>query len=414
MNLVGYFYLNGIGTTALKDSAMFWLRKAAEMGNGESWYHLGTIYQNRKDSMPDFNIAFLCYTKSSELNNALGMYAKGYMFYKGFGCKQDYDMAYQLFKSSANLNIPNAMFFLGLCYRNGYGTIKSADSANYWLKASANKGYLRAKYELDRDTPEVDEFKIDMSANAVNVQPVININKYTKIENTIALGAISGEYTGSIIRYDWRGKHIVEQSPLTLTLKYQQNGEFNGVWKEGNSIVTKMSGELSPTQLSFNNTIYKRADRYSNKILNTFIFQKGNLNWYKKGDSVYVSGFIQLFSPERGEPDKPTFVSLSKKVSSSGSNTMVNFLDDEASKTIKVYPNPFSAILNVEFFIDSKKAVQTQLIAENGQVVYNNVAGLLEPGFYKLPIKSNHIVPGIYVISIKMGNTVKSVKVIKH
>ncbi|MGZ2975548.1 hypothetical protein AAER07_11425, partial [Pseudomonas aeruginosa] len=68
-------------------------------------------------------------------------------------CKQDYDMAYQLFKSSANLNIPNAMFFLGLCYRNGYGTIKSADSANYWLKASANKGYLRAKYELDRDTP---------------------------------------------------------------------------------------------------------------------------------------------------------------------------------------------------------------------------------------------------------------------
>jgi hypothetical protein len=108
-----------------------------------------------------------------------------------------------------------------------------------------------------------------------------------------------------------------------------------------------------------------------------------------------------MFSPERKEPSKPLFAALSRKA------------PVILKMVVKAYPNPFSSVLNVDFNLLQTATVEVQLISLNGTVVYSNPAGVLEAGWYSLPVQTGHIAAGTYLLKLKYGTGVTIEKIMK-
>jgi TPR repeat protein len=417
MNMTGYLYSKGIGIKQNKEQAVKWLTKAAVEGNAESWYHLGMIYKEDQTGRPDYRKAYEYFKKSADLGNELGVNALAYMHYKGLGCQQDYKLAALHFKRGALIENKNSMYFLGLCYRNGYGVSVNLDSATYWLNKSATKGYISARNELNSKKPEnsnenakkiAQKIKVDVEKNAQRV------NSFEKVDLNVPHSSIEGRYVGYIVKYDWSGKHAIGYSILHIDLKFE-NGILAGIWKESDSLVVPFKAEITPTEIVFSKASYKRADHYSNAKLIQYDFERANLVWNKVKDSIQLTGFVQMFSPQRNEPEKPLFIYLTKSVSKGNNSPAIDLSNKLSEPGIKTYPNPFSETLTLEFKLESDSKVNVQLLSQDGKVVYSNMSDrILDKGYYKLPLKVLNLPAGTYLLKLQIGQKIKSVKVVKQ
>lgn len=71
-------------------------------------------------------------------------------------------------------------------------------------------------------------------------------------------------------------------------------------------------------------------------------------------------------------------------------------------------------VLNVDFNLLKSANVEVELITLNGKMVYHNSAGVLEAGWYSLPIQMGHIANGTYFLKLINGNNSTLRKVIKQ
>ncbi len=76
-------------------------------------------------------------------------------------------------------------------------------------------------------------------------------------------------------------------------------------------------------------------------------------------------------------------------------------------------PNPFGSSLTVDFELTEAAQVTTQITTLQGNVVYNNAAGLLPAGHYTLPIQTHQIAAGYYIAIVKYGKKAFSTKIVK-
>jgi hypothetical protein len=369
-----------------------------------SYYKLAIQYKNGNGVPMDYKLAFENFSKAAALGDPQSIYAIEYMSYKGLGCLQDYKKAADLFYKGAIIEKDNSMYFYGLCLRNGYGVVKNEDSAKYWLNKAAALGYKQATLELKMTVGE----NANDSANALVAQinnaaiPLnTTLNKFNKVQQKLASSeVISGEYTGWIIQYDWSGEHAVSSKRLKLNLGARDNN-LSGKWIEDVNNSIDITATLASDSVIFKNTQYRRKDHYSPDSAILYNFGKARLNLVQTKDSVFLAGNLEMFSPQRGEPSKPLFIALSRK------------LPPVKKLVAKVYPNPFSNVLNVSFNLLESTKIEVQLITLTGTILYRNTAGQLEPGWYMLPIPTENTTPGFYLVKLLYtdGSTVlKAVK----
>lgn len=366
------------------------------------YYKLAVQYKDGIGVPMDYSKAYENFSKAAELGDPQSIYAVGYMHYKGLGCIQDYKRAANLFYKGAILEKDNSMYFYGLCWRNGYGVAKNEDSAKFWLNKSAALGYVQASKEL---LMKVGENAID-SANTLLAQ--INnaaiprttvLNKYSKVQQKLPTSeVISGEYAGWILQYDWSGEHVVSSKRIQLKLD-ANNKNITGNWIEDINKPVAIKATLASDSVIFNNTQYLRKDHYSTEKGVLYNFSNARLNLVQTKDSVFLAGNIDMFSPERGEPSKPLFIALARKIAP------IRKLE------VKTYPNPFKDIVNVNFNLLEPSTIEVQLLTLSGNIVYRNPAGTLEEGWYTLPIQVGNINPGSYFVKLiyAKGSTVQKV-----
>lgn len=352
----------------------------------------------------DYSKAYENFSKAADLGDPQSLYAVGYMHYKGLGCRQDYKKAADYFFKGAILEKDNSMYFYGLCLRNGYGVAKNEDSAKFWLNKSAALGYVQASKEL---LMKVGENAID-SANTLLAQ--INnaaipsttvLNKYSKVQQKLPSSeVISGEYAGWILQYDWSGEHVVSSKRIQLKLD-ANNKNITGNWIEDVNKPVAIKATLASDSVIFNNTQYLRTDHYSTEKGVLYNFSNARLNLVQTKDSVFLAGNIDMFSPERGEPSKPLFIALARKIAP------IRKLE------VKTYPNPFKDIVNVNFNLLEPSNIEVQLLTLSGNIIYRNPAGVLEEGWYTLPIQVGNITPGSYFVKLIYTNGSAVQKVVK-
>lgn len=380
-----------------------------------SYYKLALQYKDGKDGVTmDYTQAYNYFLKAAQLGDAQSIYAIAYMRYKGLGCTQNYDTAATLFAEGAAQGRDNSLYFYGLCWRNGYGIAKNEDSAKYYLQKSADLGYKQAVVELATPTAENSN---DSAAQAllqqINNAAIPNnnvLNQFNKVQPHLpSSDVIAGEYTGWLIQYDWSGTHIVVIKKLQLNLTAKSRS-VSGEWIEtGTEADTaKIKAEIQSDSLLFEKTQYARKDHYSLNNAIPYSFENAKLNIVQSGDSIFLAGNVEMFSPVRGEPSKPIFIALSR----AGLKTQDSIVFGQLQ--LSAYPNPFSSVLNVQFNLPKAANVSVQLYNMNGALLYNKEAGMLQEGNYNLPVYNINLVPGMYILKLIYNKQSKTVKVVKE
>jgi hypothetical protein len=87
--------------------------------------------------------------------------------------------------------------------------------------------------------------------------------------------------------------------------------------------------------------------------------------------------------------------------------------DDDEEFTIKVYPNPVTDVLKVDFYLPSKSAVKATLTSTSGIVISEILqSDLLEVGDHSYSISVRSIPDGMYFLQLSRSSGVTTVKVI--
>jgi TPR repeat protein len=420
MNAIGILYNEGIGVVRDAKEAKAWFTKAGKADYAQGWYNLGMSYKDARGEEQDFAEAFRYFSKAAAMDDEQSVYAKGYMLYKGLGTTQNYAQAAAFFSRGAALGMPNSMYFLGLCYRNGYGVPADAEKAKYWLGKAAAKGYQMAAEELDSKDAENSNQAAKALAQQLKVAAgpqAANLNEYRQVAHSIPANAIEGVYEGHLIKYDWSGQHAIHSATLKLTIGYA-DGKLIGTWAENDSVQVPFQATLTRSALVFQNTQSSFTDHYSPFIPVAYDFENAKLQWLQKGENVYLYGNVQLFSPERNEPQKPLYVSLTKVAGKGGNSNLISFTNEDGGpllpNSLAAYPNPFSNVITVEFALTDACEVQTQLMTIEGQVVYANTAKKLDKGNYILQLQPQELAAGTYMLKLQYGKQFKTVKVVKQ
>lgn len=358
------------------------------------YYRLAMQYKGGNGVPMDYARAVGYFGQAAKLGDAQSAYALAYMHYKGLGCPQDYDSAAILFAQGAFNGRANSMYFYGLCWRNGYGVAKNGDSARYWLEKSAAHGYKQAAQELRSATAE----NSDDAAKAL-VRQIQNAalpnkaapNVFRKTSNHLtAAQVVEGNYSGYLIQYDWSGQNVLASKKLQLSLSANGGAGLQGSWTEEGSDRVAIQASILYDSIVFRNTSYKRRDHYSPDSAIRYDFRNAALNLVQGGDTVFLGGSVDMFSPDRKEPSKPLFVALERITI----QTVVNEI------SLKVSPSPFTSLLKVEFTLPKDTYVEVQLLGLNGTVAYRNTSGFLVAGHYLLPLQPGYISPGVYLVKL--------------
>jgi len=214
-NYLGLAYMYGSGVECDSALAIKYLESAATRGISGAYHNLGIMYKYAKCGVrQNFNKAYDYFCKGAELNVPICIYDKAYMLYKGLGCKQDYKTAGDLFYTAAMKRHTPSLYMLGLCYRNGYGVEADSVMAFTCLKKAAALGYRDAIEELERPCPEN---YLQEEVTSLNTELPVEVPKIYEGINDMTM--FTGEYQGFLVMYDWSGKYILEERPLTMNVK---------------------------------------------------------------------------------------------------------------------------------------------------------------------------------------------------
>lgn len=258
------------------------------------------------------------------------------------------------------------------------------------------------------------------SAKPANRSPVAGMREkestYLNVEPDRLVDKIDGNYTGKLIVYDWSGQHIISTAKVTLSINFNDN-IVTGFWMENDAVSVPLEAKFTPGGFVFSNTKCIRKDHNSFEGAITCNFEKASFKWTKSNDTTYLTGNLQMFSPERNEPQKPQYFTLVKDIKPGEIKDQLKLSDKDdhilVEGKIKVYPNPFTNKVIVDFELTKSTMVQVQLKTIDGKIVFTKTANILKSGYFTFPVQPKNILPGVYFLTVNYNQQAKIIKVIK-
>lgn len=146
---------------------------------------------------------------------------------------------------------------------------------------------------------------------------------------------------------------------------------------------------LSPSDVLYPFYSKQRIDRDIN------LFAESGANW--------IMDTIEIVSPHcNGTLNRNTF----------GCVTSTNEIISQ-NKIIKVYPNPFSNQITIEFDnLDNAKNYEISIIDVSGRIIFTE-NGSIASGINQIQILKDDLGRGFYFIKVRLDNNVSFIKVIK-
>jgi TPR repeat protein len=131
-------------------NALYWVKQAAEQGDGLLQSVLGNIYNNGEGGVSkDVVEATRWYTLSATQGNSIGQNNLAVMYKKGLGVKKDIAEAVRWYNLSAMQGDPFGQFNLGLLYEQGKELPKDERQAARWYSLAATQDFKRSQTYLD-------------------------------------------------------------------------------------------------------------------------------------------------------------------------------------------------------------------------------------------------------------------------
>ena len=127
------------------NEARKWYEKAANLGNTEAMYGLGTMFDLGKGVDKNERAAFNWYKEAADAGFVPAMVELGYMYEVGKYIHKNCIQAARLYKTAADKGNTTAMRLIGSLYYSGNGVPKDEKLALQWIQRSANAGNSVAK-----------------------------------------------------------------------------------------------------------------------------------------------------------------------------------------------------------------------------------------------------------------------------
>ena len=124
------------------------LIQAADGGDNEAQFKLGTFYEKGEVIDKDLKEAVKWYRKAADQNNINALFQLGECYYRARGVGRDFKRAFDLYLEAALEGHAKAQCSLGRCFDNGNGVEHNWENAFIWYKKAAKKGIIEAIYHL--------------------------------------------------------------------------------------------------------------------------------------------------------------------------------------------------------------------------------------------------------------------------
>jgi TPR repeat protein len=436
---LGAMYKLGVGTSKSDKEAFNWTYKSCEKGNPEAFYPLGILYKKGIGTPQDFVEARNAFRKSAETGDPKGEYMLGYLNYRGLGGKQDYEEAVKLYRRANVQGVSAASYMLGVCYKNGYGVKKDKKKSDSFLDKAILKNYKHAAKEKQNNKTEVD---------------IIRDNQYQEHKVSVGLfpgkvsqqslgGNVLGEWQGKQYTFDWSKEHIIEEAELSLIVT-EKNGKISGQWFENEALLCRFSGQIVDKVIVFDNAAFAAKDRLGGEV--ELFFTRAKLEMLVAGKN-YLTGEVESYMPKVKEPGYPVYIVVEKiedkknaepdtivdkstaiiidnlkDTTQTGANSLnaskvqkqdavISYIKDKELK-FKVYPNPVSNILHVDYNLDKNSEVMLSVFNSNGTVVLQKDLGQEHKGLNTSSV-SLGVPAGTYIVVLRVNEEAYSKVVIK-
>jgi len=142
---LGSLNVEGKGVAQNYAEALKWYRKAADQGNASAQYELGVIYQSGLGGQTNYPEALKWYRKAADQGNSDAQHNLGTMYSSGRGVPQNSATAAGWFRKAADQGVADSQNNLGLMYENGQGVQKNYAEALKWYQRAADQGNEVAK-----------------------------------------------------------------------------------------------------------------------------------------------------------------------------------------------------------------------------------------------------------------------------
>jgi TPR repeat protein len=131
-------------------NAVYWVKQAAEQGDGLLQNVLGNVYANGEAGVSKDDVeATRWYTLSATQGNSIGQNNLAVMYKTGLGVKKDIAEAVRWYNLSAMQGDPFGQFNLGVLYEQGKELPKDERQAARWYSLAATQDFKRSQTYLD-------------------------------------------------------------------------------------------------------------------------------------------------------------------------------------------------------------------------------------------------------------------------
>ena len=401
MNTLGLAYMAGAGVEKDSVQAVSWLKRAATNGFSDAYHNLGMMYKDGSCGIrQDFCKAYGLFMNGAEKGSTVCEYDAGFMLYKGLGCQQDYTKSVELFSKAAEADHSPSLYMLGLCYRNGYGVEQDTARATALLKRAALLSFGPAMEELWRPEPENylhEEYVANDTCGCIPAE----MPEISPLVNDTSL--IYGHYQGFIVMYDWSGRFVLGEKPVTMDFYRKEGGKVSGTMILGNETVPFAASMTGDGRLHFSEGRLLLNERYNSEKVN-YRMDNATLDlWQDK-----IRGRLNLYSLKLKEPERPMYLELY-----TGKNNETAKPVDERFNHISATPNPFDRDFDAAFELSESCQPQVRIFDQSGRLVFNQSLGTLLAGRQIVQI-SPVIKNGTYVLNIKAGRQVLRAIIVKN
>lgn len=166
--VLGTLYLQGSGVERDFGQAAGWFRRAGEEGNlAQAQYALGVLYERGLGVEENQLEALILFQKAADQGHVLGLTKVGEAYLHGRGIAQDYDQARRNFERAAEAGEPNAQYALGRMYELGLGMDPDLVQALKWFTLAAEGEHRQASSRVEAIVPELTQEQRDRAADLV-------------------------------------------------------------------------------------------------------------------------------------------------------------------------------------------------------------------------------------------------------
>ena len=135
-------------TADAESNAIIWYMRAAEAGNVEAQFTLGTMYLAGSDIEKDAAAAASWLEKAAENDHAQSQFQLAVLYCTGQGVPLDLSQALIWYERAANLGHRFAQYNLGVMLAKGQGCEPDQDRAVAFLRQAAEQGVAEAQRAL--------------------------------------------------------------------------------------------------------------------------------------------------------------------------------------------------------------------------------------------------------------------------